>query len=889
MSQRAKTQQNYKNKPANDDKGNHKESATSYTKGRIYSRDEESRTEKDMKKKQNHNRSSSNHSSSSAERKNPKKNNYNNSRDYKTCASNKTNVNYNYEHGNEANNRRVVKGKDKGESYQGRHQNDSYGNSVRSGSYSGRSCSGRSRSYSGRSYSGRSRSYSGRSRSYSGRSRSYSGRRSRSRRSRSRRSSGDSSHTLYEGGGDKMNARRSPANKHTERGHKPSSNDQEDATKMSSDCQYDKGNNSNKNNQKNGVYYHGNDLNSNMYSDYDSNYFENDLNSEYVHFTDKSSKFALSHSEGGELYSHGNNFYGSEKNSYEENRNSDTYKNYNSSDNNFYGNVSTGNYNYMQSYGEQQHITQGGVEYIAHFSNRNQNVKGYSEDTEGSCFYDADIQSLNEEEKNNLEFLLKCCEESKKEGVNYKINEWILKKCNNNNNYSKVISNYFYNKILKCVIFKNKLNLIFAYDELLRNLFWHGKKKEVSEFKKYMNSIIQDGYTCAYYKDKNSINGLLQIVYKWKEVAINNFHETKMLLNIFHYESGGGGPGNNDDGPFNRNTFQHRKYMENKGKSDYYMQNSIQNKYFGNGAFQNKYIPPPPPAAPPGAPPPPPLPFNYGHRYPNSFEKYKKKDDEYKRSYFNNSSTGGSDMHKNPENITVGFLATLLKLISKKGKKLQNPLVPYTPIEVSYTYQTPPSTSTSQKLNEKIEDFYDELEHIVKDQDVESSEASDSNERLNAYENYKKLTGMNKKRKACKEGKNYEEETYAKGSSRNDPLDDEQNEEKNYSSDTNTTFSSVELFDNAMIELLNDSSDQLKKNKKSKNVNFSQIAIENAQNWNEENEHMTSNFEFYAMGGGGGAADSNENDVFENYRRNKAYVYHEAIAQKFYEVKSKEP
>ncbi|KOB89704.1 hypothetical protein PFDG_05257 [Plasmodium falciparum Dd2] len=73
-----------------------------------------------------------------------------------------------------------------------------------------------------------------------------------------------------------------------------------------------------------------------------------------------------------------------------------------------------------------------------------------------------------------------------------------------------------------------------------------------------------------------------------------------------------------------------------------------------------------------------------------------------------------------------------------------------------------------------------------------------------------------------------------------------------------------------------------KKRKKSKNVNFNQIAIENSQNWSETQNYNSLNYmDIYS-------APNNTNDVFENYRRNKAYVYHETIAQKFYDLKFKD-
>ncbi|SBT70546.1 conserved Plasmodium protein, unknown function [Plasmodium malariae] len=563
-----------------------------------------------------------------------------------------------------------------------------------------------------------------------------------------------------------------------------------------------------------------------------------------------------------------------------------------------------------------------------------------------------EIHDLNEEEKCCLEDLLRRCEESRKESSN-SMNEWMLKRCDRLNN-CKYISCYFYNKILKCVIFKNKLNLIFAYHELLRHLTLHSKKEELAEFKIYMNPIIQDAYTCAYYKDQNAINVLLQMVYKWKELQINNFQETKILLNIFHYDSTGSSIAISNTG-FNKNMMHPSSNLDNKNKNrDYYLNIGTNgpNKYLSNSSFHGKHhfhnknfqsrdIPPPPPTAPPvgppagqhsvppasfhsvhassvAPPPPPAVPSSDFSKPPYLYDKYNKNEmGEYKQNYITNVVVE-KDTSKNVEDITVGFLATLLKFISKKGKKLQNPLVPYTPIEISYTYQTPPSTTTSEKLNEKINDFYDELQHIINDTDVDSSDMSDTNDKMNAYENYKKLKKMKRMEKLknmekMKSGqdkmgnikKNWGKEKIGKadevvmgelmkseekgklGNQENNyHLADDEKEEQNYSSDdTNTTFSSIELLDNSMIELINDSNDKLRKNKKSKNVNFSQIAIENAQNWNEDSTPVVPNFEFYSLAD---MAEPNEQDVFEKYRRNKAYVYHEAIAQKFYDIKGKE-
>lgn len=395
----------------------------------------------------------------------------------------------------------------------------------------------------------------------------------------------------------------------------------------------------------------------------------------------------------------------------------------------------------------------------------------------------------------------------------------------------------------------------------------NNKHKEMNEFKKYMNPMIQDVYTCAYYKDQSSISVLLQIVYKWKELNINDNNETKTLLDFFHHNENNGYV----DNSYNQKT---NKY---KYTSDY----NINNKYRYNNTFvQNNNIPPPPP---PTDPPHSAYLNNESKQFPLN-DKYKKKSDSNdisynhksnnNRNFFNNSDVD-NDSNKNPEDISVGFLATLLKFISKKGKKLQIALVPYTPIEISYTYQTPPSTNITQKLNEKINDFYEELKHIENDEDIESSDVSDTNEVMNAYDNYKKFISINKKKTGGKEGKGN------KKCKNNDKLSTDQNKEYDYSSDTNTTFSSVELFDNSMIELLNDDNDNLKKNKKNKNVSFSQIAIENAQNWNEENDNTMGgyNFDFYPMSGMGD--NSNIEDVFENYRRNKSNVYHGSIAQKF--------
>ncbi|KMZ88368.1 hypothetical protein PVBG_04567 [Plasmodium vivax Brazil I] len=496
-------------------------------------------------------------------------------------------------------------------------------------------------------------------------------------------------------------------------------------------------------------------------------------------------------------------------------------------------------------------------------------------------------QTMNEEDERHLQDLLKQCEELRKDSRQV-INEWVLKKCATSN-LSQSIAVQFYQRILKCVSFRNKLNLICSYNELLKWLMLNGRRKELEDFKVYVHSIIQDGYTCAYYKDHGAINILLQMVHSWRELLITNVNETKLLLSVFHNESangngsgnengaawGGGGThidsyhqGMPDQSTTNPNGGMGGAPHSEQGYTDSYTQRYTtdfeRGKYGHSGYFNGRNIPPPPPSLLLPPPPPPPLfPSNDFPKVNKPFDRYKKRDffpDEGRKSYFNHPWGGENSKSKNPESISVGFLATLLKFISKKGKKLQIPLVPYTPIDISYTYQTPPSTNTSQQLSEKINEFYEELGNIMKDEggaSGESSDASDSSERMKAYENYKALKSLGRKEKV----------------------------ERNYSSDTNTTFSSVELFDNSMIELLNDSDDKLRKNKKSKNVNFSQIAIENAQNWNEEGNPGTSSFDFYSAG----MPDPGEHDVFEKYRRSKAYVYHEAIAHKFHEVKGKEP
>ncbi|GAB64946.1 hypothetical protein PCYB_041480, partial [Plasmodium cynomolgi strain B] len=122
------------------------------------------------------------------------------------------------------------------------------------------------------------------------------------------------------------------------------------------------------------------------------------------------------------------------------------------------------------------------------------------------------------------------------------MNEWVLKKCSTSN-LSQSISIQFYQRILKCAIFRNKLNLICSYSELLKFLMQNGRSKELVDFKVYIHSIIQDGYTCAYYKDHGAINILLQIVHSWKELFVTNFNETKMLLSVFHNESANGNNG----------------------------------------------------------------------------------------------------------------------------------------------------------------------------------------------------------------------------------------------------------------------------------------------------------------------------------------------------------
>ncbi|SCM00684.1 conserved Plasmodium protein, unknown function [Plasmodium chabaudi adami] len=526
---------------------------------------------------------------------------------------------------------------------------------------------------------------------------------------------------------------------------------------------------------------------------------------------------------------------------------------------------------------KQKHISnqEESRNYSTYIKSNNTNEANLS-DNMSTYENDKYINELLEKDKNKFDMFINFYEENKTNNMN-DINDWILGKCNQIDNhtinYSKVIASWFYDRLLKCLTFKNKLNLIFIYHEIVRNLMLNNKNKEMVEFKKYMHPMIQDVYTCAYYKDQNSISVLLQIVYKWKELNINDHNETKLLLNIFHYNEHNGYVDNSNefDNSYNQKT---NKY---KNSSDY----NMNNKYRYNNTFtQNNSVPPPPP---PTAPPPSAY-LNNESKQISINDKYKKIRDpndvgynhksNNNRNFFNNSEID-NDYNKNPEDISVGFLATLLKLISKKGKKQQIALVPYTPIEISYTYQTPPSTNMTQKLNEKINDFYEELKHIVNDEDIESSDISDTNEVMNAYDNYKKFISTNKRKTGGKDGKGN------KKSKNNDKLSADQNKEYDDSSDTNTTFSSVELFDNSMVELLNDDNDILKKNKKNKNVSFSQIAIENAQNWNEETDNTMGgyNFDFYPMSGMGD--NSNIEDVFENYRRNKSNVYHGSIAQKF--------
>ncbi|SOV10607.1 conserved Plasmodium protein, unknown function [Plasmodium sp. gorilla clade G2] len=614
-----------------------------------------------------------------------------------------------------------------------------------------------------------------------------------------------------------------------------------------------------------------------------------------------------------------------------------TYNNNNINSNNIYNQTyQCNNYNDMCY----NNVTD--VEHTNNIKNNdNDNYHHYDDDEIFECLNDdhvndpINVDSLNEEEKKMLEKIFNDCEEWQDITILNNMKECILNMCNYNFNSCKIISLLFYNRILKCVIFKNKMNLIHSYDELLKYLILNNKMNILKEFKKYINLIIQDAYTCAYYKDKNIINHLLQMVYKWKKLLINDIQETKELLNIFHYDNSTNENIKNYDHPlYNYNNYHlytnHHKHMNNK-------------------------IPPPPSGPPPNnikynninpksfAPPPPPpdnlQKFNvndsfkglssYDNNNNNNNNRLEHVDDfKHNFNFDINHSMSYKDTWKNPENITVGFLATILKVISKKGKKLQNPLIPYTPIDTFYAYQTPPSVNISHKMNEKIEEFYDELSFILNNEEIQSSDISDTNDINDIYERYKKLTGENKKGKKKRKNStctddnnninNIDNIDNNNNNNNNNNNDDENNiygnnllmerdlskelcdkqniindnnlecEKKNehdFSSDTNTTFSSIEILDDNMLDLLVDTNKiyKNKKNKKkSKNVNFNQIAIENAQNWSEtQNYNSLTHMDFYSLG-------NNTNDVFENYRRNKAYVYHETIAQKFYDLKFKD-
>ncbi|ETW20741.1 hypothetical protein PFFVO_00296 [Plasmodium falciparum Vietnam Oak-Knoll (FVO)] len=396
---------------------------------------------------------------------------------------------------------------------------------------------------------------------------------------------------------------------------------------------------------------------------------------------------------------------------------------------------------------------------------------------------------LNVEEKKMLERIFNDCEECQEITTLNNMKECIVNMCNYNFNSCKIISLLFYNRILKCVIFKNKMNLIHFYDELLQYLMLNNKMDILKEFKKYMNLIIQDGYTCAYYKDKNIINDLLQMVHVWKKLLINDMQETKELLNIFHYDNRTDENIKNYEGPLynnhhnnhnnhsnhnnhinHNNHSNHNNHNNHNNHSNHSNHNNRNHNYYNNYYLYTNYqkhknnkIPPPPSGPPPNnikynnvhpnnynPPPPPPgtlQTFNTNDSFKglSSYDNNRQEHiDDFKHNFNSNININHSmeykDTWKNPENITVGFLATILKMISKKVKKLQNPLIPYTPIDTSYAYQTPPSVHVSQKMNEKIDEFYDELSFILNNEEVQSTDISDTNDINDVYESYKKLT-----------------------------------------------------------------------------------------------------------------------------------------------------
>ncbi|KYO03079.1 hypothetical protein PRSY57_0214400 [Plasmodium reichenowi] len=593
-----------------------------------------------------------------------------------------------------------------------------------------------------------------------------------------------------------------------------------------------------------------------------------------------------------------------------------TYHNNNSnnnSDNNNNNNINHNNnmYNpnyYCTNYEDMCYNNVSSIQNKVNISkNDNDEICGNLNDKHVNDFINVDI--LNEEEKKMLERIFNDCEECQEITILNNMKECILNMCNYNFNSCKIISLLFYNRILKCVIFKNKMNLIHSYDELLKYLIVNNKMNILKEFKKYMNLIIQDGYTCAYYKDKNIINHLLQMVHVWKKLLINDMQETKELLNIFHYDNRTDENIKNYEGPLYNNNHNNRNHNY---YNNYYLYTNYQK-------HKNNKIPPPPSGPPPNnikynnlhpnnfSPPPPPPGTLQTFNTNNSFKGLSSYDnnrqehiDDFKHNFNNsnlnvNYSMAYKDTWKNPENITVGFLATILKVISKKVKKLQNPLIPYTPIDTSYAYQTPPSVNVSHKMNEKIDEFYDELSFILNNEEVQSTDISDTNDINDVYESYKKLTGEHKKGKKKKNTKlrdnnndnnhNEKENDNTDNNIKDNNFEYEiKKDENDFSSDTNTTFSSLEILDDNMLDLLVDTNKlcKNKKRKKSKNVNFNQIAIENSQNWSEtQNYNSLTYMDIYSAG-------NNTNDVFENYRRNKAYVYHETIAQKFYDLKFKD-
>lgn len=70
-----------------------------------------------------------------------------------------------------------------------------------------------------------------------------------------------------------------------------------------------------------------------------------------------------------------------------------------------------------------------------------------------------------------------------------------------------------------------------------------------------------------------------------------------------------------------------------------------------------------------------------------------------------------------PETVPVGVMSSMLKQVSRRGKDLHTAFLPYRPLDPLYTPQVPPSNSpVTQRLMDRLADFYEVTRDWVKDQ-----------------------------------------------------------------------------------------------------------------------------------------------------------------------------